>query len=107
MHIRPFETADTVGVVSLWERCGLTRPWNDPLRDIARKLRVQSELFLVGIDGGEIVAAVMAGYDGHRGSIYYLGVAPEHQGSGFGREMGAQALEHYTQVKTVWVDLNL
>jgi aldehyde dehydrogenase (NAD+) len=26
--------------------------------------------------------------------------------SGFGREMGAHALEHYTQVKTVWVDLS-
>ena len=26
--------------------------------------------------------------------------------SGFGREMGAHALEHYTQVKSVWVDLN-
>jgi aldehyde dehydrogenase (NAD+) len=27
--------------------------------------------------------------------------------SGFGREMSAHALEHYTQVKSVWVDLNL
>jgi acyl-CoA reductase-like NAD-dependent aldehyde dehydrogenase len=26
--------------------------------------------------------------------------------SGFGREMSLHALEHYTQVKTVWVDLN-
>ena len=27
--------------------------------------------------------------------------------SGFGREMSAHAIEHYTQVKSVWVDLNL
>ena len=26
--------------------------------------------------------------------------------SGFGREMSLHALEHYTQVKSVWVDLN-
>ena len=26
--------------------------------------------------------------------------------SGFGREMGAAGLEHYTEVKTVWVDLS-
>ncbi len=26
--------------------------------------------------------------------------------SGFGRELGEHALEHYTQVKTIWVDLN-
>ena len=25
--------------------------------------------------------------------------------SGFGRELGIHALEHYTQVKSVWVDL--
>jgi acyl-CoA reductase-like NAD-dependent aldehyde dehydrogenase len=27
--------------------------------------------------------------------------------SGFGRELGNHALEHYTQVKSVWVDLNM
>ena len=27
--------------------------------------------------------------------------------SGFGREMSAHALEHYTQVKSVWIDLNM
>ncbi len=27
--------------------------------------------------------------------------------SGFGREMSSHALEHYTQIKTVWVDLSL
>jgi aldehyde dehydrogenase (NAD+) len=30
-----------------------------------------------------------------------------YKASGFGREMSAHALEHYTQVKSVWVDLNL
>jgi len=98
MHIRPFEPTDASNVVALWERCGLTRPWNDPLKDIARKSHVQPELFLVGVDGGEIVAAVMAGYDGHRGSIYYLGVAPEHQRSGFGREIMQAAEERLREL---------
>jgi aldehyde dehydrogenase (NAD+) len=30
-----------------------------------------------------------------------------YKASGFGREMSAHALEHYTQVKSVWVDLNM
>jgi aldehyde dehydrogenase (NAD+) len=30
-----------------------------------------------------------------------------YKASGFGREMSSHALEHYTQVKSVWVDLNL
>ncbi len=30
-----------------------------------------------------------------------------YKASGFGREMSAHAIEHYTQVKSVWVDLNM
>ena len=48
MHIRPYQETDEAAVVALWQACGLTRPWNDPHQDIARKLQVQRELFLVG-----------------------------------------------------------
>lgn len=91
MDIRPFAPADEDAVVALWERCGLTRPWNDPRKDVRRKLRVQPELFLVGTAGGEIVASVMAGYDGHRGWIYYLAVAPDRRRRGYGRAIVAEA----------------
>ena len=87
MHIRPFEAADEAAVVALWQRCNLTRPWNDPNKDVARKLDVQRELFLVGVEAGAIVAAVMAGYDGHRGSVNYLAVDPQHRRRGFGRAL--------------------
>ena len=76
MDIRPFREADEAQVVALWQACGLTRPWNDPHRDIARKLAVQRELFLVGEEGGRIVASVMAGYEGHRGWVNYLAWTP-------------------------------
>lgn len=85
MRIRPFEESDTDAVVLLWETCGLTRPWNDPRKDIARKLEVQRELFLVGELDGRVVATVMAGYDGHRGWVNYLAVDPSERGRGFGR----------------------
>lgn len=85
MDIRAFQKGDETAVVALWERCGLTRPWNDPRKDIARKLQVQPELFLVGLLGRELVATVMAGYEGHRGWVNYLAVAPEHRKKGFGR----------------------
>ena len=32
--------------------------------------------------GGEVVGSVMGGYDGHRGSAYYLGVHPDYRGRG-------------------------
>jgi hypothetical protein len=79
MLIRPFAPADTEPVVALWERCGVTRPWNDPRRDIDRKLTVQPDLFLVGVRDEAVVASVMAGYDGHRGWVNYLAVDPDHR----------------------------
>ncbi|CAB3882863.1 GNAT family acetyltransferase [Achromobacter animicus] len=79
LAIRPFHPTDETALIALWHACGLTRPWNDPRKDIARKLTVQSDLFLVGVLDGEIVATLMGGYDGHRGWINYLAVSPEHR----------------------------
>jgi ribosomal protein S18 acetylase RimI-like enzyme len=85
MQIRPFERGDEPAVVALWEVCRLTRPWNDPHKDIARKLAVQPELFLVGLVNEALIATVMAGYEGHRGWVNYLAVAPAFRGRGFAR----------------------
>ncbi len=52
MDIRPFTKSDEAAVIRLWERCELTRPWNDPHRDIRRKLAVRPDLFLVGAISG-------------------------------------------------------
>jgi ribosomal protein S18 acetylase RimI-like enzyme len=82
MLIRPYEESDELQVVRLWAECNLTRPWNNPQKDIARKLKVQRELFLVGVKNGQVIATAMAGYDGHRGWINYLAVAlaQRHEG---------------------------
>ena len=87
MDIRRYETGDEASVIDLWTRCGLTRPWNDPSRDIARKLTVQPELFLVGVVDGRLVATVMAGFDGHRGWVNYLAVDSAFRKHGFGRAL--------------------
>lgn len=89
--IRPFREEDTEAVVALWAACDLTRPWNDPRKDIARKLRVQREWFLVAEENGRIAGSVMAGYDGHRGWVNYLAVDPSQRRSGLGRELMAEA----------------
>lgn len=91
MDIRPFTHADEAAVIQLWERCELTRPWNEPRRDIRRKLAVRPDLFLVGAIAGEVVASVMVGYDGHRGWVNYLAVDPEHRKRGLGRALMAEA----------------
>ena len=87
MEIRPFEEADEPAVIALWHACELTRPWNDPHKDIVRKLQVQRELFLVGVLERKLVASVMAGYEGHRGWVNYLAVDPALRGRGFGAQL--------------------
>jgi ribosomal protein S18 acetylase RimI-like enzyme len=90
MQLRAFEPRDEASVIALWTECGLVRPWNDPKKDIARKLTVQPELFLVGEADGQIIAAGMFGFDGTRGWVHYLAIAPGRQGESLGRALMAE-----------------
>lgn len=105
--IRPFVPDDEGQVVALWEAAGLTRPWNDPRKDIARKLRVQPELFLVAADAGEIVGTVMAGYDGHRGWVNYLAVSPAERRAGIGRALMAGVEDALREVGCAKINLQV
>ncbi|WP_420631259.1 GNAT family acetyltransferase [Candidatus Leptofilum sp.] len=86
-NIRPFALTDSEAVITVWKACGLVVPWNDPHKDIARKMKVNPELFLVAIADGRVVGTVMGGYEGHRGWINYLAVSPNYQGRGIGRAL--------------------
>jgi ribosomal protein S18 acetylase RimI-like enzyme len=86
-NIRIFNENDRKSVIELWEACDLTRPWNNPDKDINRKVQFQPELFLVGAIDKNIIASAMAGYDGHRGSVFYLAVHPDCQSKGYGQEI--------------------
>ncbi|MHC8943451.1 GNAT family acetyltransferase [Advenella incenata] len=91
IQFRQFHPDDTEQTVALWQACGLTRPWNDPHKDIERKLQQEPELFIVAEQDGLLLGSVMAGYDGHRGWIYYLSVLPQYQSQGLGKELVQQA----------------
>ncbi|WP_426440955.1 GNAT family acetyltransferase [Bradyrhizobium genosp. P] len=85
LSIAPIADSDVADVVALWQRCGLTRPWNDPTADIALARRGPNSALLAGRHSGAIVATAMVGHDGHRGWVYYVAVDPDHQGKGLGR----------------------
>jgi ribosomal protein S18 acetylase RimI-like enzyme len=85
MEIRGYRDSDEASVVRLWTECGLVRSWNNPHKDIQRKLTVQPELFLVGVLDASVIATVMAGFDGHRGWVNYLAVAEKCRRRGLGR----------------------
>ena len=93
--IRPIHDGDEKAVADLWHVCGLVRPWNDPNRDMeSARANASSDIFVaVAGNGGErIVGSVMAGYEGHRGWVYYLAVVPEHRSQGLG-----QCLMHHAE----------
>lgn len=91
LAVRPAVDDDTTQLVALWERCELTRPWNDPQADIVRARSGPASDVLVGCEGDRLVASVMIGHDGHRGYVYYVAVDPERRKAGYGRAMLAAA----------------
>ena len=85
--IRTYRADDQLDVINLWQECGLLVPWNDPAADIARKQSDSPDLFFIGELDGKIIASCMAGYDGHRGWIYYLAVKPSKQRKGYAAKL--------------------
>jgi ribosomal protein S18 acetylase RimI-like enzyme len=127
VDIRPFEERDRAGLVDLWRRCGLTRPWNDPDLDIDRKLDAGGDLLLVAHDpaarvgdelvgdelvgdvsiGDVLVGSVMVGYDGHRGWINYLAVDPSRRRRGIGERLMAVAEQRLLAVGCPKINLQI
>jgi len=98
VEIRALADADIERVIDLWHQAGLTRPWNDPYKDIERARAVYPELVLVAVDAAAVVGSVIAGYDGHRGWLYYLATAQDRRGEGIGRALVADAEQRLLQL---------
>lgn len=101
LDFRPIADGDVEAVIALWKACGLTRPWNDPYTDISfARGKPNSEILVAYVDG-TLAASVMTGHDGHRGMLYYLAVAPQYQGRGFGKAAVRQA-EAWLKARGIW-----
>ena len=98
MQIIDYNDSWQSALVSLWETCELTRPWNNPLQDILRKQTDQLGKFVLLVDGDKLLASMMIGYDGHRGSVNYLAVLPDYQGQGVGRQLMAYCEDYLAQI---------
>lgn len=90
-EMRSLRSGDEAEVVSLWQRCGLTNPSNDPFDDIRLKCARDPAGLLVVVDDGVIIGSVMVGYEGHRGWINYLAVDPDRRREGVGRRLMREA----------------
>jgi ribosomal protein S18 acetylase RimI-like enzyme len=103
--IRPLTDNDLEAVIALWHSAGVSRPWNDPAKDIAFAHRDPHSTVLVAKEDDRVVASVMVGEDGHRGWVYYVSVDPNDQGKGLGRQI-MDAAEAWLAERKIW-KLNL
>ena len=100
LSIKAIEDGDIPEVIALWQRCGSTRPWNDPVADIALARKESNATVLLGRDDGALVASVLVGHDGHRGWVYYVTVDPDRRHEGFGRAI-MNAAEAWLRVRGI------
>ena len=91
--IRPGTDDDLPAVLDLWHEADAEPTHTDDLPSLQQLLRFDPEALLVAQAGDHIVGSVIAGWDGWRGSVYRLAVAPGYRRSGLaGRLVQAAVL---------------
>jgi ribosomal protein S18 acetylase RimI-like enzyme len=94
-QLRPATAEDSAGVLELWREAAEPTS-TDSAEALGNLLRRDPEALIVAEAGGRIVGSVIAGWDGWRGAIYRLAVAPDHRRRGLGRALLRAAEEHLT-----------
>jgi len=108
IDIRPYRMDDELEVIQLWKKVFPETPLhNDPLRDIKSKLKIQPGLFLVAVKDHLLAGTAMAGYDGHRGWIYYLAVDPAYRRNGIGTALMKEAEDLLAQMSCQKLNLQI
>jgi ribosomal protein S18 acetylase RimI-like enzyme len=93
MNFRELKSSDVHTVTALWREVDLVRPWNDPDGDFRGAIAGVTSAVLGAEVEGVLVGTVMVGFDGHRGWLYYVAVAPSAQRSGVGTALTNRAEE--------------
>jgi ribosomal protein S18 acetylase RimI-like enzyme len=85
--IRSGTKDDLHAVLELWQIAEAEPTHTDVLRSLQHLLAFDPGALLVAQAGDDLVGSVIAAWDGWRGSIYRLAVAPPHRRRGFASEL--------------------
>ncbi|HEX3980762.1 MAG TPA: GNAT family N-acetyltransferase, partial [Acidimicrobiales bacterium] len=80
--IRTGGRTDVLPVLRLWTAAGAQPSHTDNVAGLEALLAHDPDALMVAEDGPAVVGSVIAAWDGWRGSIYRLAVAPSHRRTG-------------------------
>ena len=80
---------------------------NLPERIIDDKLATQPELLFVAMADNELVGSIIAGYDGHRGWLNLVAVAPTHRGHRIGTKLVEHAIDELKRLNCGKVNIQI
>jgi len=107
MIIRKFHNTDKTSLINLWQSVFPDDPpHNEPSSVLEMKLAID-DLIIVAESEGELIGACMAGYDGHRGWLYAVAVAPSHRRKGIGENLVKFAMQALKQLGCIKVNLQI
>jgi ribosomal protein S18 acetylase RimI-like enzyme len=86
--IRPAREDDLAAVLRLWMEAEVTPPSvSDSMDGLTRLLRESNAVLIIAIIEGRLVGSVIGGWDGWRGNIYRLAVAPTYRRKDIARRL--------------------
>jgi ribosomal protein S18 acetylase RimI-like enzyme len=94
MNIREFKEADYPQIYSLWQQSGLVMSRSDSLENLRKQLKRDADLFLVAEEDNCIVGVVLGRWEGRRGWINRLAVAPDRRHQDIGSLLIKQVEKH-------------
>jgi ribosomal protein S18 acetylase RimI-like enzyme len=98
---RPATAADAPAVLALWRRAEAEPSRTDGPAFITQLIAHDPNALILAESDGSIVGSVIAAWDGWRGSIYRLAVAPDYRRTGLGRRLISEAEQRLTEVGAV------
>jgi ribosomal protein S18 acetylase RimI-like enzyme len=95
IQLRPATAEDIAGVLGLWREAAEPTS-TDTAEALGNLLRHDPGALILAATDASVVGSVIAGWDGWRGAIYRLAVAPDHRRSGLGLSLLRAAEERLT-----------
>lgn len=99
--IRVGRDSDIPAVLALWRQAQVVPGHTDDIASLRQLISHDAGALLIAEAGGCIVGSVIAAWDGWRGSIYRLAVAPSWRRRGLGRRLISKGQERLTDLGAV------